>query len=319
MRIFIKDMQKGQEIKQVFALKSKEIKIGKSGNEYLEVNLMDRTGIILGRVFQLPSSFNIDSLGDTFVYVDGMVDDFQGKLQLKIDLIRPTVDIDVFDKSEVLLIAKENPLDCWNEMYTTVQGFKNPELKLLISTILERNKEKLMWFPAAITNHDVELGALALHQTLTGRVAKILCTLIECNTDLAVGMAYIHDIAKIVSYETNSLGYAIGMTRKAQLCGDHVVLGAFYIEALCKELGISGELKELAEHIMLSHHGKPEWGSPEKPKCKEAYVVHTSDMIASKNYVYDHIMETLSPGEFSGRIRNLDDAPVFKPENNYNS
>ena len=318
MRTFINEFKNGDEVKQFFALKSKEIKIGKSGNEYLEVTLMDRSGTILGRVFQLPSGFNIDSLGETFVYVNGSVDEFQGKLQMKIDLIRPTTELDVFDKADVLLVAKENPLDCWNEMYTTVQGFKNPQLKLLISTILERNKEKLMWFPAAISNHDFEIGALANHSVLTGRIAKILCTLIDCNSDLAIGVAYIHDIAKIVSYETNALGYAVGMTRKAQLCGDHVVLGGFYIEALCKELNISGELKEMVEHIMLSHHGKPEWGSPVKPICKEAYIVHTSDMIASKNYVYDQVMASLLPGEFSGRIRNLDDAPVFKPENNYN-
>lgn len=317
MRIFINEMQAGQEIKQVFALKSKEIRIGKSGSEYLEVNLMDKTGIILGRLFQLPSGFNIENLGDTFVFVNGTTDEFQGKLQLKIDLIRPTIESDIFDRSDLLLMAKENPLDCWNEMYATVQTFKNPELRLLVSTILERNKEKLMWFPAAIANHDFEIGALAYHSTQTGRIAKILCSLIDCNKDLAVGIAYIHDIAKIVSYETNSLGYAIGMTRKAQLCGDHVVLGGFYIEALTKELNISGELKEMVEHIMLSHHGKEEWGSPTRPKTKEAYIVHTADMIASKNYVYDQIMDSLLPGEFSQKVRNLDDSPVYKPERNY--
>ena len=176
-----------------------------------------------------------------------------------------------------------------------------------------------MIYSAAKTMHHHTPASLIGHLLETTRIAKLLTTIVPCHDELVLLCAACHDIAKPVEYEINSLGFVTDYTRKSRLVGGHIVLGTLYIEALCKELNISGETKELIQHCMLSHHGKPEYGSPTPPKTIEAFIVHTADEISSKLFEYREALSKLQPGEFSPPIWGLENTEVYKIIGDYMS
>ena len=121
------------------------------------------------------------------------------------------------------------------------------------------------------------------------------------NKDLLIAGAMLHDIGKIFEYDVNSVGTANGYTVEGNLIG-HLVKGAIIIEKTAEKLGISGEVPMLLQHMMISHHGEPEFGASVRPSFIEAEILSSLDTLDAKIYEMAEAVSSVETGDFSGKL-----------------
>ena len=188
------------------------------------------------------------------------------------------------------------------------------DLKKLCTRILEDNQEKLMYYPAAAKNHHAELSGLLYHMKRMLMTAERICQVYpNLNQDLVMAGVIIHDMEKLNEIEADQLGMASGYSFEGQLLG-HLVQGIKTIDRLAEELGVGKEKAVMLEHMILSHHYEPDFGSPKKPLFPEAEILHYLDIIDARMYDMQEALEATLPGEFSDRIWTLDNRKLYKPE-----
>lgn len=132
------------------------------------------------------------------------------------------------------------------------------------------------------------------------------------NSDLLYTGVILHDLAKIDELDSPPVGIATGYTAKGNLIG-HLVLGAINVERLCNTYGIPDEVKLTVQHMLLSHHGIPEYGSPKVPMLLEAQVLNLIDELDAKIYEFNEAVENKEPGTFSPKVFALGNIQVYKP------
>jgi len=188
------------------------------------------------------------------------------------------------------------------------------DLKKLCLRVLEDQREKLMYYPAASKNHHAELAGLLYHMKRMLMTAERICEVYRnLNRDLVVAGVIIHDIEKLNEIEADTLGMASGYSFEGQLLG-HLVQGIKSIDRLAEELGIGTEKTIMLEHMILSHHYEPDFGSPKKPLFPEAEILHYLDMIDARMYDMQEALDATFPGEFSDRVWTMDNRKLYKPQ-----
>ena len=171
-----------------------------------------------------------------------------------------------------------------------------------------------MYYPAAQKNHHAELAGLLYHEKRMLMMAERACQVYtNLDPDLLMAGVILHDIEKIDEIESNELGISPGYSFEGKMLG-HLVLGVREIEKISNELGISHEKAVLIEHMMLTHHYEPEYGSPKKPLFPEAEMLHYLDMIDAKMFDMQEVLEKTEPGKFSERVWTLDNRTLYRIE-----
>ena len=141
-------------------------------------------------------------------------------------------------------------------------------------------------------------------------LAELYCEVI--NRDLLLAGTLLHDIAKIREFLLSSLGMVKDYSVEGQLLG-HLVMGAQEIAEVAAELNIPQEKSVLLQHLVLSHHGEPEFGAAVRPMCAEAELLHLIDMMDSRMEIYAETLQTMPSGSFSDRIYALE-KKIYKPQ-----
>jgi 3'-5' exoribonuclease len=279
---FVVQLQPEQVVTSFFLISSKEVRTGqKSGKPYLQLELRDRTGAIDARIFQ-----NIDAAAesarlDEVVKVKGRVDEWQGKKQLIIDQIRVATP-DEFELGDFLPHTKRDINELWAELQAVVAERSNPWIRSLLEDALGDPEiaERMKRAPAGKKMHHAFIGGLLEHVvSLCNLCRRVAPQYPEIDGDLLIAGAILHDIGKLdeLSYE-RSFGY----TTEGQLLG-HIVIGLALVEKKMAAVeGFPAELKLLIQHMILSHHGKEEFGSPKLPSFPEALMLHYLDDLDSK-------------------------------------
>ncbi len=278
---FVADLQAEQNVTSYFLISAKEVRTGqKSGKPYLQLELRDRTGAIDARIFQ-----NIESATDVrvdeVVKVKGRVDLWQGKKQLVIDQIRPAKP-EEFELGDFLPHTKRNVEEMFAELQGVAAGVTNPWIRKLLESVLDEPSiaERLKRAPAGKSMHHAYIGGLLEHiVSLCGVCRLVAPHYPEIDGDLLLSGAVLHDIGKLdeLFYE-RSFGY----TTQGQLLG-HIVIGLQYLEKKMDAIEeFPADLKLLIQHMILSHHGKEEFGSPKLPSFPEALMLHYLDDMDSK-------------------------------------
>lgn len=279
---FVMQLQPEQIVTSFFLISSKEVRTGqKSGKPYLQLELRDRTGAIDARVFQ-----NIDAAVesaplDEVVKVKGRVDLWQGKKQLIIDQIRVATP-DEFELGDFLPHTKRDVNELWAELQAATSERTNPWIRSLLESVLgdPEVSERLKRAPAGKKMHHAYIGGLLEHiVSLCNLCRRVAPHYPEIDADLLIAGAVLHDIGKLdeLSYE-RSFGY----TTEGQLLG-HIVIGLALVEKKIAAVeGFPADLKLLIQHMILSHHGKEEFGSPKLPSFPEALMLHYLDDLDSK-------------------------------------
>ena len=314
--VFVKDLRKDQEITDFFMAKTLAIKVGANGKQYLDILLADKTGEISGKKWDVSDAEYpvLKAIGEkSIVKIKAVVTEWAGQLQLRVQRIRAAALDDGQRMEDFVKAAPEAPEDMFGYIYETAGSMKDQDLKKLCIKLLTDNREKLMYYPAAQKNHHAELAGLLYHMKrmlMTGeRICEVYTNL---NRDLLCAGVIIHDIEKLNEIRADPDGLATGYSFEGQLLG-HIIQGVKTIDRLTLELGFPREKAIMLEHMILSHHYEPEFGSPKKPLFPEAEALHYLDVLDARMFdMQDALVSTL-PGTFSERVWALDNRKLYKP------
>ncbi len=304
----IKDFIDGMNAGGFYIVKSSLKGVTTNGLTYLTIILQDSSGTIEAKKWQV----NNDDI-DTFkmgnvVYIDGEVIDYKDKLQVKIfggNVVNPKN----ADMDSLIPASKFKKDELIDKLKLFLSTIKNEKLKKIVYDIFSIYKEKFISYPAAVSNHHDFLRGLMEHTVSMCEIAKMISAhYSSLNYDLLISGCLLHDIGKC---EELSGVIATTYTKEGSLIG-HLVIGAILIDESAKRLNIAGEEVTLLKHLILSHHGKLEFGSPIPPLTREALILNIIDEMDSKMMALDKAFSETEGGEFSQRIFPLDNRSFYK-------
>lgn len=312
---YIIDLRPGEDITSFFLVKGAIIKVGSNHKEYLDLLLGDNSGEISGKKWDVnpEEKPRLQQLQPNMILkIRALVTEWNGMKQLRIMRIRQAGAEDGIDMNDFIKAAPEDPQEMYDYIYARAAAFSDRELSTLTTTILDRRKDKLMYYPAAQKNHHAEMAGLLYHEKRMLMMAERVCQVYtNLDPDLLMAGVILHDIEKIDEIESNELGISPGYSFEGKMLG-HLVLGVREIEKIAIELGISHDKAVLLEHMMLTHHYEPEFGSPKKPLFPEAEMLHYLDMIDAKMFDMQEVLEKTEPGKFSDRVWTLDNRTIYR-------
>jgi 3'-5' exoribonuclease len=279
---YICDLQDGQGVASLFLVREKEVRTSvRSGKSWLELDLADRTGRIAAKMWDNFEVIAVTFERDDVVHVRGRVKLYNGQKELTLEQIVPAVERD-YDIADFLAHSKHDVEKLYADLRGAVAAMKNPWLKRLLESVVEDPAiaPKLKRAPAAMTMHHAFIGGLLEHMvSLIGLGRGVAAHYPELNPDLLLAGIVLHDIGKI-----DELSYARGIdyTTQGRLLG-HINIGAALVRDKIRAIpDFPAPLAVLVEHLILSHHGSYEFGSPSLPQVREAVALHFLDDMDSK-------------------------------------
>lgn len=306
-----KEIGKNGKVEGFALIKRCEVKTSTKGSKYLDLLLGDSTGEMVAKYWDYQEEVTPDFADNTIVKVRGQINEFKGTDQLRIELIREAVPSDNVNINDYIRSAEYDASDMYSKIIETICTFKDEDLKKLVLTMYEENREKLLYFPAAVRLHHAMRGGLLYHTLSIIEVAKKVCTVYPLiDSDLLITGAALHDIAKTREMGANELGIAGEYTTDGNLIG-HLVRGAMMVRECGEKLGVPDEKIRLVEHMLLSHHGAPEFGSPVRPMFLEAMVLSSLDELDAKIYEILDVTSEVEAGTFSARQWALNDVRLY--------
>lgn len=312
----IKDFKVGQRIKGVYLIKSVAVKITNSNNKkYLDITLSDKTGDINAKLWDLKEDFNNNEfVENTLVCVKGCVLSWQSIMQLKLESISNDFDRENINISDYVKCAPIDSNEMFNELHKIVSSFKNDDIRNILLEILSIKKEKLLYYPAAKSNHHSIKGGLLYHILSMIKLGEKICELYSIvNKELLFAGIILHDIEKTEEMNSSELGIVSTYTVEGQLLS-HLIQGITLVDRVSSKVVASSEIRMLLQHMILSHHYEPEYGSPIKPMIIEAELLHYIDVIDARMYDMKKILDGVDEGNFSERIFSLNNRKVYKPK-----
>ena len=290
-----------------FVCTQKDVRPGRNG-EFLSLMLQDATGRIVARVFDDVDRLKSEFEAGEFVKVRARANVYNDRLQLIVENIRrvhPEQDRSEGFREEDCVIASARPVDeMWAELQGRIAGVTNPFVKQLLETIVAANEAKLRIWPAAQTLHHAYRAGFLEHVLSMANVGEKVANAYGANADLLLAGAILHDIGKLqeLDYEM-----ATSYSREGRLLG-HIMLGSALVRdaALAIE-GFPPLLLSEIEHLILSHHGCQEYGSPVVPMTVEAFILSFIDDLDAKiNMVRQAIRDDTGDGEFTAYHSRLE-------------
>lgn len=292
-------------------VKSVDRKTSAKGDEYLDMTLSDSEGEINAKLWRYSPQLHGEFAANEVVKIRGSISPYNGVDQLRIERIRHAIDSDNINISDFVKTAGFSPEDMWNELYSVAEGFKDGQLSLLVTTILKDNKNTLLYWPAAFKLHHAIRSGLLLHTLSILRLAEAVCNIYPfVDRDLLLAGVILHDIAKLGEFEVAESGIATGYSVEGNLLG-HLTMGAMAVEKYAEKLGIDRKTAQLVEHMILSHHGEPEFGAAVRPMFIEAELLSELDLLDSRLYEMREATLQAAVNDFSGRVWAMDNRKLF--------
>jgi 3'-5' exoribonuclease len=292
-KIFVEEIRERDWVDSSFLVRDKIMAMAKNGKPYMTIRLADRTGDLEGRVWDRVDEFAGRFEKDDIVQVQGKASVYLGKMQLIIQDLDRLAEEDI-DLAGFLPVAKKETGQLIAELRVKVEGLNDPHLRQLMDTLLEDENflRRYSTAPAAKAMHHVYLGGLLEHSLAVADLAEDICRRYPgIDRDLLITGALLHDVGKIAElcYER-----AFDYTDEGKLLG-HIVMGVEMIEEKIRTLpGFPRQTTILLKHMLLSHHGQYEYGSPKRPKTMEAVILNFIDDLDSKiNGVRTHMEKEL--------------------------
>ena len=313
---YINELKSNMEIIDFFMVKSIGIKVGSNNKQYLDLHLADNTGEVSAKKWDVSEGEQpaLSAIKEgNIVKVKAQVTEWNGMKQLRVLRIRKSTEADVLELSDFIKAAPEQPEDMYRFITDCANEIKDYDLRRLTTKLLVDNKDRLWYYPAASRNHHAEYAGLLWHMKRMIMSGKALCKIYDfLNEDLVVTGVIIHDMEKLNEIDASENGIASGYSMKGQLLG-HIVQGVTMIDELCKELGIDEEKAIVLEHMILTHHYEPEFGSPKKPMFPEAEILHYLDVMDARMFDMEEALDGVGPGGFSEIVRVLDNRRIYRP------
>ena len=302
----VAEMRPGDEVEGFYILKGAFPKTTAAGKPFLSAVLMDRSGQIEAKVWDYSGPIGQADEGRA-LKIRGKVTEYRGMLQLIVEKLRLRQEDDAVPLERLVPTA---PLDA-DETYRAVEqlasSIEDGDYRAVCLEMLRRRGTDLRDIPAAKSVHHSFLHGLLMHTYHMLRLADFLAGLYADTVDRSLLLAgtLLHDFAKAREFTFSDLGLVNGYSVPGQLLG-HLVMGAQEAADVCRELKVPEEKAVLLEHLLLSHHGEPEFGAAVRPMCAESELLCLIDNVDSRMEIYRETMAGLAPGEMSGRVFALD-------------
>lgn len=302
----IADMAVSDEVEGFYILKAAYPKTTASGKPFLSATLSDRSGAIEIKVWDYTGPITAADEGKV-VKIRGNVSEFRGTPQITVDRIRLADDNGQYDVSALVPVAPIDVDATMDELKSLIASIEDEDYRKVCQIFLEQHYDAWKNTPAAKSVHHGFLSGLLMHTTTMMKIADFLAGLYGDIIDRSLLLAgtFLHDFGKQQEFTLSQLGLVTDYSVKGQLLG-HLVIGAQEVAKLAAEMGMSEDKSVLLQHMILSHHGEPEFGAAVKPICAESELLSQIDMIDSRMEIYRETLQDLRVGEVSNRIFALD-------------
>ncbi|MCT2535557.1 3'-5' exoribonuclease YhaM [Aquibacillus koreensis] len=291
-------------------IKSATKGVASNGKPFLTLILKDVTGEIEAKLWEATPEDEELFQSEQLVKISGEVNQYRGRSQLKIHAIRPAQPTDGVHAKDFIEKAPVEKEELMSRLTEIIFEMKNPNIQRIVRYFIKRYQEDLLVYPAAVKNHHEYVSGLAYHTVSMLNIAKELKRLYpEINADLLYAGVILHDLGKLKELSGVT---APSYTLAGKLIG-HIPMMVEEIGQVARELEIEGEEVTILQHMVLSHHGKAEWGSPKPPLVREAELLHLIDLIDAKMNMLNRALEKTKPGDFTDRLFAMDNRSFYKP------
>ncbi|MFP3122194.1 3'-5' exoribonuclease YhaM [Ectobacillus funiculus] len=300
----------GEQVDMYLLIKSAARGIASNGKPFLTLMLQDQSGEIEAKLWDVSKEDEGHYTAEKVVKVVGDTQNYKGRIQLKLKQIRlaqPHEAPDISDFVEKAPLTK----DVMQEKVTQyIFEMSNPNIQRITRHLLKKYQNAFFDYPAATKNHHEFISGLAYHVVSMLDLAKAIASLYpSLDKDLLYAGVILHDLGKVIEL---SGPISTSYTVEGNLLG-HISIMVSEIAKAAEELNIQGEEIVILQHLVLSHHGKAEWGSPKPPLVREAEVLHYIDNLDAKMNMMDRALSRVKPGEYTDRIFALDQRAFYKP------
>ena len=277
------------------------------GSKYFSLTLQDSTGTIEAKKWEVAPGDEEILAVKKVVAVEGYPLIYnQSQLQFKLTEVEP---VSNYNEEDLILDAPVDRKLLEEKFLGYIDAIEDADIKTIVTEIVDNHYNKLLLHPAAKTNHHEYAGGLLHHEVSMLDLASAICNLYPTiNKDLLIGGIILHDLGKTVEL---SGPIATEYTLEGKLIGHISIIQTDIIEA-AKKHNIKGEVVTLLQHMVLSHHGKLEYGSPVLPLILEAEVMHQIDNIDSKIVMINKALKDVEVGGQSSRVMGLDGRAFYK-------
>lgn len=316
MSVLIKDFKDGDEFVGYYLIKEIEAKQTNSSipKDFLDIVLADSSGNISAKYWEASKTDIETFFPMCLVKVQGVVQVYREKLQVKVIRIRKTTEQDGVSITDFIRSA---PVDA-NELIPIIEqaidSLSHNDIKSLVTFCFEKVKDKMQSAPAAKSHHHAYFGGLAYHIVRMLEIGEFICRQRPfLNSDLIKAGIILHDIAKPVEM-ISEYGMVLDYSNQGKLIG-HINMAANWITEAAIKRGIDLESNVIMalQHLILSHHNLGEWGSPVQPQLPEAVALHYIDAMDAKLQMVEDMLQTTADGEeWTQVIRGLENKAIYR-------
>lgn len=302
---YVADLTPGKSVATTFLIRTKDRKTARNGNPYLDLELQDNSGTVKAKLWDCNSSdlaFEVDDV----VRVSGSAELYQGAIQISLRKIVKVRDEDI-DLSDYLPHGTQDPEELFNNLINRIEQMPQGPLKVLLQKVFHDQEisKNYKQAPAAMSFHHAFIGGLITHVNSLVQLGDSICDHYPfLNRELIIAGLMLHDLGKIEELKYNR---AFSYSTRGQLVG-HITMGLEMVRDVVRLIpDFPSDLWDRLEHVILSHHGKLEFGSPKEPMFMEALAVNYLDDLDSKLEAMRQQYETDKdrPGNWTSRNRAL--------------
>jgi 3'-5' exoribonuclease len=294
----VRDLTPGTRLSSTFLATEAAIRKDSRGAPFLTLKLVDRTGSVDALMWRLPDDLLKGLAAPAYVSIDGQAHEYRGTLQVKVERLR-VLGREEVQEEDYLPTTEKDREALAQEVLRAGRSFENEHLRELFEALVS---DEEFWTafceaPAAKGMHHARIGGLLEHSASCLRIAGELAEIYAVDRDLLLFGAIFHDVGKVreLSWDAGSFAY----TTEGRMLG-HVVLGERLVASHMRALpDFPEELALRVSHLLLSHQGETEYGSPERPKTLEALLVHLIDNLDARAAMYLESTANVSPGGWS--------------------
>ncbi|MFA7229019.1 MAG: HD domain-containing protein [Melioribacteraceae bacterium] len=304
----------GDEILMFLIVSKSETKTSKNGKLFLNLELRDRSSALPSKVWDNAEEYAKKLKEGTVVKVAGIIEDFNGAPQIKLDKIRPALESDNVKPDDFLPRSRRPLAEMMAELNVVLDSISDQHLKPLIKIILSgENLEKYSLTPAGKGWHHAYIHGLLEHTLEIVRICDLMCKIhTGVKRDLLISGALLHDFGKTEELTYDSV---FDYSDKGKLIG-HIMIGALAVEKAASSItDFPEDLKNQLIHLVLSHQGKLEYASPVEPKTLEAIILYQADELSAKTNAYKYAIEAdkMKGGRWT-RFLPLAETSLYIPE-----
>ena len=306
----ISEFSDGDRINGQFLISNSAKCLNNAGAAYMNLELKDSSGTINAKKWEASLEDETNLVIGSVIYLEGDVLKYKDSLQMKLlsySVVDPK-DVDVAKFVKAPPVPKEELIKRFNKY---VEGIKNEDCRKILDYLIKRLSPKLFDYPAAVSVHHDYASGLLMHTVSMADIGSYLADYYgDIDKDMLITGILLHDMGKTIEFEGPVI-YKYSLEGK--LLG-HISLMVSEIRRAAEGLKITGEVPLLLEHMVLSHHGSNEFGSPILPLTKEALLLSLIDNLDSKMVFTAKALEGVNPGEFTNKLFPLDNRMMYKPK-----